>query len=69
MSILVLEYLFFIIFNKNLSSTFNSLTNSNISIFFILSLKIEFFDISNNSGSSSKLLISGLNILKNFISS
>ena len=49
---LFLEYLFLIKFNKNLSSTFNSLTKFIISIFLILSLKIEFFDISNNSVSS-----------------
>ena len=64
----ILEYLFFIKFKKNLSSTFNSSTKFIISIFLILSLKIEFFDISNNSVSS-KLFISGLNVFKNFISS
>ena len=64
----ILEYLFLINFKRNLSSTFNSSTKFIISIFLILSLKIEFFDISNNSFSS-KLFISGLNVFKNFISS
>ena len=47
-----LEYLFLINLIRNLSSTFNSSTKFINSIFLILSLKIEFFDISNNSVSS-----------------